>query len=243
MSKNEVVKKESSDIIAKTQKTLDQYGLDFSDISIARVSIQQALSQLVQNGVAKPSQIANHTTEEILGGKEDAFKFVVVGFYKSVLINDANDQYKERKVVRTHMGVNYDGANGETNFIENNFYILPYSKLKAGFCIPCIMTFRGKQFKPSQHIMTTALELSAQGIEAREMVVDMTSVEAVNAKGQKFFIPKFKISTTTTKEEKGLPNMWHSTLEKVDLSAKTQEEDIPAESKKAAPQDLDTSNF
>jgi len=227
MSKKELVAQDSKAIIAATAATLEEYGLDFSDISIPRISIQQGLSKLVEDGKARPSEIANHTTEEVLGGTEKPFKFVVVGFFKSVLTNDSNGKYMSRKNVRSFIGVNYDGENGSNNYIENNFYVVPYDKLKAGFCIPCIMTFRGKQHRPSMHIMSTALELAPRGIQARDMVVEMISVAEKNDKG-KFYVPKFAIKDTTSKEEKGLPEMWYNTLKSVDLSSKAQSEDAPA---------------
>lgn len=212
--------------------------LDTSDILIPRVLLMQPMSELVTSDRVKVGDLLKSTTKEVLGNKENPFKFIPILSFKTWILEEKIGQRFEFRGIEEMNAGNKDDelewkdATGNT-FRRNrciNFYALLPEDIRternaleaAGrgelpdpddALLPILISFQRTGYQAGKELITHFAKAQHFQIPPAVTTFQMRSVMEKNDKGT-YYVPAVDKFGKTSVEDLAVCKKWYETLSK-----------------------------
>jgi hypothetical protein len=186
--------------------------LDPDDIVIPRLLLLQALSKLVEAEKARPGEIADSVTGEVLGNIKKPVEFIPFHLEKKFHVYSNNEYDHSAPYDKTLPKEETIDGNRIDRRVVMQFYVLVPDQIKKGNRMPYVIpfksmgTFAGKNVQSQMRVRNRVAGLCPAG-----SVMALDGTKESNNKGT-FYVPRTSYVRASTKEEIKLAMEWVSTI-------------------------------
>jgi hypothetical protein len=178
MSK-EVKIKESTELVTTPPETM-VYGasedITTTDISIGRIHIMQALSDLVKNDVFKSGDIINLLTNEKIGDKKTPSEFIPIKSFKYWLETDiVTKKFVAKRPAISTTELPWEEGHIKRTFVHAFYVILP-SEVIEGMATPYELSFKSTDLNTARKLSAFLLKLKLKKLASWDKVFYISSV-------------------------------------------------------------------
>lgn len=162
---NELVKTEETKALS-VSSAMEELGISASDLSIPKLHCMQSTSELVGEGQAKPGELVNSMTKEILGGYDKPIEIIPLFANKTWVYYDmSTGQPKFMRIEPMTPAT----ENLPWDDIENgikirrdaclNFFVLLNKDAEEDECFPYVISFKRTSYAAGKALATHLLKL------------------------------------------------------------------------------------
>lgn len=254
---NELTKNENTSLEAEAPEgAWGSEGVAASDILISKVLLQQPLSTFSLEGKAKPGDMVDSVSAEVLGDTKNPLFVIPISHFKTIVI-EGQHKGKWKYVREDHVAdfpadireeytaKNKDGV--DTVHRQNatlNFHVLISNKDPAksmaalASSFPVVISFRRTSLYAGKALATHLAKSARDGKAPAASVMAIESIGTENDQGSFFVFGNVKFIRLSTKEEIKNAYSWYQLIRsgkaKIDdAEAKETETPIPQEEKGA----------
>jgi len=159
----ELTKQETTAV--STQQNVADAGISTSDLQISRLSIMNALSELVKSGEFRIGDIVDGGSEEKLGDAKAPVEIVILKSFKYWNSTKNNEYIKgSRRPAVSQNDMPWTEEGGIKNIYNHSFYLLLRKDLEEGIVFPYTINFRSTEVKKAKRICTILYRMAQKGI-------------------------------------------------------------------------------
>ncbi len=182
-----------------------------SDLILGRISIMQALSELVKEEKARPGAIVNSLTEEQIGFKEeDKVEFIPFASYKDCIEKEDGKFIKQYRVNKLYELPLREG-NIERTY-RHVFYGMLTKELDEGMALPVEIPFQGTGIRAAKVFCSFLMKLHMNQKQSWDNTFFLSAVTQTNGKNS-WYGPKVSVGRPTTAKEVDSCKVWAKQLE------------------------------
>lgn len=209
------------------------------DIIIPRISIQQAMSTLVQDEKARPGSIFNTLSETELGYKDKPMLFVPIRFVKHKTIKQGQEIISVEPWLPTST-VDYNRTDGIKEYETFVYFIIPKVDLEAEFCMPARFTFISTSLSAGRRLSSEIARLKQLKIPSWGRYFSMgTKLE--KKESNSWYAPEIKVAEAVPMDLQAKAYLWYKTL--TSFTTKENLENIVREDVTSHAEDIETSKY
>ncbi len=216
---NDLTTQQANELVAKD----DFMGAaSASDFETPRLVLMQKMSELVEAGKAKPGDMVDSLTEELLGDCEKPISIIPIGlaktWFRSEIVKGQKEFWKIEKFVDNPTLPREGIASTEEDGITRSFMcvndlamlwtvVLP-EQIKRDEVLPYLLTFRGASYHAGKKLVTLIAKKSTMAKKKPyEYVYRLSSVKESNDKGT-FYTFSVAQERCATKDETQVAISW-----------------------------------
>jgi hypothetical protein len=225
---SELSKKETTEL-AVPADAWGSEGVDSQDILISKILLQQSLSKFVLDEKAKPGDMVDSVSGEVLGDKNKPIEIIPIMMTKSVVVevlkNGKYEYVKQEPVQSFPEKLEYvkDGESYRLNK-SLNFYVLNASTAKDVDAFPMVLSFRRTSFMAGKALSTHFAKAQIGRYAPASKVFSVSSHKVENDKGTFYTFTDVKQGRASTPEELSNAYNWYKTLKSATVKVDESEE-------------------
>ena len=224
---NELVNKQTTEV-AIPEGAWGSEGVDSHDILISKILLQQSLSKFVLDEKAKPGDMVDSVSGEVLGDKNKPIEIIPIMMNKSVVVEilrDGKYEYLRQEPVQSFPEKLEYVKDGESYRLNKslNFYVLNASTAKEADAFPMVISFRRTSFMAGKALSTHFAKAQIGRYSPASKVFSISTHKVENDKGTFYTFTDVKQVRASTPEELANAYNWYKTLKSA--SVKVDESD------------------
>ena len=220
---SELTNQEPKELVNVTESMFDpDSGITMEDITIGRISIQQSMSELVQNDLAKVGDIVNLMDNTIIGGKDTSFEFIPISSFKYWIEKDGDDFIGRYPALNPNEKPWNEGT--IKRVFHHSFYALLVNDLQDGFAMPVEIPFRSTDLASARKLSSFIVKLWMRKLPIYGKVFKINSMIKKKDK-YTWYVSNITEGRETTAIERNLAKVWANTL-KTNSTIKHTEADV-----------------
>ncbi len=191
--------------------------IDNEDLSLPTIRLTQALSKLVQDGIAKQGEFRHSFDKErVLGDSKTPLEIIPFGKFKVWVIRKNKQFDSIVPVTPENIDWEWEELDSEENVIKRekwfNVYCLIPSEVKQGAAFPAVLSFKGKSYKAVKTFATIVKKLQGFKQPMASRVFKIHCEQDKNEHGTFYKISDVEMGRKTTTQEIKAALDWHKSL-------------------------------
>jgi hypothetical protein len=215
----ELVARENTEL-AIPQDSWGAEGVDSKDILISKILLQQSLSKYVLEEKAKPGDMVDSVSGEVLGNKNKPIHIIPIMMTKSVVVEilkDGKYEFVREEPVQT-FPEKLEYTTNEGSFRINkslNFYVLLADKASEPDAFPMVLSFRRTSFMAGKALSTHFAKAQIGRYPPANKVFSVSTHKVENDKGTFYTFTDIKEVRKSEPIELQNAYNWYKTLKSV----------------------------
>jgi hypothetical protein len=212
----ELVARENTEL-SFPQESWGAEGVDSKDILISKVLLQQSLSKYVLDEKAKPGDMVDSVSGEVLGDKNKPIQIIPIMMTKSVVVEilkDGKYEFVREEPVQTFPEkLEYTTSEGSFRLNKSlNFYVLLADKASEPDSFPMVLSFRRTSFMAGKALSTHFAKAQIGKYPPANKVFSVSTHKVENDKGTFYTFTDIKEFRKSEPIELQNAYNWYKTL-------------------------------
>lgn len=198
---------------------MDEAPVSAHDIVMPTLLFMQQMSKLVASDKAKSGQIVGSLEANLVADRGSSAEVIPFGFYKTWITFKTVNGQEEFVGVEPYTAANATRKREDMiegvpfkNYETINYYVLIPGDIKTGFYLPYLIRFKSTAYRAGKQLETFRAKLAEFKKPHCFSTFQITTEQAENSKGQKYWVPKVSWGRDTTPEELKAVEHWYGQI-------------------------------